>query len=112
MERGFNPMDPELYLMPRNLSIKARILARLGRTRESNTLYQKSADLSDALLAHVPTADVERELITSMQQVYAATSIHFAHRIPTIRTGRWKDVRPIPIEECLNLTVGSPDRCG
>jgi CHAT domain-containing protein len=61
----------ELYFMPRNISIKARILARLGRTRESNTLYQKSSDLIDSLLAHAPTANVERELITSMQQVYA-----------------------------------------
>ena len=61
----------ELYFMPRNLAIKARILARMGRTRESNTLYQKSADLIDSLLAHAPTANVERELITSMQQVYA-----------------------------------------
>ena len=61
----------ELYFLPRNLSIKARILARLGRTRESNTLYQKSADLIDSLLAHAPTANVERELITSMEQVYA-----------------------------------------
>jgi len=52
----------ELYFLPRNLSIKARILARLGRIQESNTLYQKSADLIDSLLAHVPTANVEREL--------------------------------------------------
>jgi tetratricopeptide (TPR) repeat protein len=61
----------ELYFLPRNLAIKARILARLGRTRESNTLYQKSADLIDSLLAHAPTASVERELLTSMEQVYA-----------------------------------------
>ena len=61
----------ELYFLPRNLSIKARILARLGRTGESNTLYEKSADLIDSLLEHAPTANVERELITSLQQVYA-----------------------------------------
>ena len=61
----------ELYFLPRNLSIKARILARMGRIRESNTLYQKGADLIDSLLAHAPTANVERELITSMEQVYA-----------------------------------------
>ena len=61
----------ELYFMPRNLAIKARILVRLGKTGESNTLYQKSADLIDSLLVHAPTANVERELITSMQQVYA-----------------------------------------
>ena len=61
----------ELYFLPKNLSIKARILARLGKTRESNTLYQKSADLIDSLLANAPTANVERELITSMEKVYA-----------------------------------------
>ena len=61
----------ELYFLPRNLAIKARILARLGKTGESNTLYQKSTDLIDSLLAHAPTANVERELITSLQQVYA-----------------------------------------
>jgi tetratricopeptide (TPR) repeat protein len=61
----------ELYFLPKNLSIKARILARLGRTRESNTLYEAGADLIDSLLAHAPTANVERELITSMQRVYA-----------------------------------------
>jgi CHAT domain-containing protein len=61
----------ELYFMPRNLAIKARILARMGRTEESNNLYEKSADLIDSLLAHVPTPDVERELIAALGQVYS-----------------------------------------
>ena len=61
----------ELYFMPRNLAIKARILARMKRTRESNRLYEKSADLIDSLLAHVPTPSVEQELIASLAQVYS-----------------------------------------
>jgi CHAT domain-containing protein len=61
----------ELYFMPRNLAIKARILAHMGRTAESNNLYQKSADLIDSLLAHVPTPDVERQLIAALGQVYS-----------------------------------------
>ena len=84
----------ELYFLPRNLSIKARILARLGRTRESNTLYEKSADLIDSLLAHVPTPTVERELLTSMEQVYAGyfdslcTQNKFADAFRTIEKAR------------------------
>ncbi|HET9099271.1 MAG TPA: CHAT domain-containing tetratricopeptide repeat protein, partial [Acidobacteriaceae bacterium] len=84
----------ELYFLPRNLAIKARILARLGRTQESNTLYRKSADLIDALLAHAPTANVERELITSMEQVYAGyfdslcTQNKFADAFRTIEKAR------------------------
>jgi CHAT domain-containing protein/tetratricopeptide (TPR) repeat protein len=61
----------ELYFMPRNLAIKARILAHMGRTAESNNLYQKSADLIDSLLANVPTPDVERQLIAALGQVYS-----------------------------------------
>jgi CHAT domain-containing protein len=61
----------ELYFMPRNLAIKARILARMKRTTESNRLYEKSADLIDSLLAHVPTPSVEQELIASLAQVYS-----------------------------------------
>jgi CHAT domain-containing protein len=61
----------ELYFMPRNLAIKARILAHVGRTRESNILYEKSADLIDSLLAHVATPSAEQELIASLGQVYS-----------------------------------------
>ena len=52
----------ELYFAPRNLGIKAEIMARLGNTKASNDLYEKSADLLDALLSKVPTPNVERRL--------------------------------------------------
>ena len=47
----------ELYFVPRNLGIKAEILARLGDTKASNELYEKSADLFDALAQQGSHAD-------------------------------------------------------
>ncbi len=61
----------ELYFVPRDLGIKAEILARLGNTKASNDLYQKSADLFDALLSKVPTPTVERQLLDDLSTVYA-----------------------------------------
>lgn len=61
----------ELYFVPRDLGIKAEILARLGNTKASNDLYEKSADLFDALLSKVPTPTVERQLLDDLSMVYA-----------------------------------------
>jgi len=61
----------ELYFVPRNLAIKAEILARMGKVKESNDLYEKSADLLDALLSRVPTPMVERRLLSDLSVVYA-----------------------------------------
>ena len=61
----------ELYFVPRNLGIKAEILVRLGDTKASNSLYEKSADLFDAFLSKVPTPDVERRLLSDLGLVYA-----------------------------------------
>jgi CHAT domain-containing protein len=61
----------ELYFVPRNLAIKAEILARMGKVRESNDLYEKSADLLDSLLSRVPTPMVERQLLSDLSVVYA-----------------------------------------
>jgi CHAT domain-containing protein len=61
----------ELYFVPRNLGIKAEILARLGDTKASNNLYEKSADLFDAFLSKVPTPNVERQLLNDLSIVYA-----------------------------------------
>ncbi|HZZ39932.1 MAG TPA: hypothetical protein VFE06_12435, partial [Acidobacteriaceae bacterium] len=52
----------ELYFVPRNLAIKAEILARMGELRDSNDYYERSADLMDALLSRVPTPMVARSL--------------------------------------------------
>jgi len=61
----------ELYFVPRNLGIKAEILARMGKVRDSNDYYEKSADLLDALLSRVPTPMVERQLLSDLSVVYA-----------------------------------------
>ena len=46
-------------------------MARLGNTKASNALYEKSADLLDALLTKVPTPTVERQLLSELSVVYA-----------------------------------------
>lgn len=74
----------ELYFVPRNLGIKAEILARLGNTKASNQLYEKSADLLDALLSKVPTPTVERQLLNDLSTVYAG---YFASLSDQGRTG-------------------------
>jgi CHAT domain-containing protein len=61
----------ELYQVPKSLAIKAQILARLGDIRASNDLYEKSADLLDALLSKVPTPTVERQLLGDLSAVYS-----------------------------------------
>jgi CHAT domain-containing protein len=61
----------ELYFVPRDLAIKAEIMARLGNIKSSNQLYEKSADLLDALLSKVPTPTVERQLLNDLSEVYS-----------------------------------------
>jgi CHAT domain-containing protein len=61
----------ELYFVPRNLAIKAEILARMGKIQDSNDYYEKSADLLDAFLSRVPTPMVERQLLSDLGVVYA-----------------------------------------
>ena len=61
----------ELYFVPKNLAIKAEIMERLGNVKTSNNLYEKSADLLDALLSKVPTPMVERQLLSDLNMVYA-----------------------------------------
>ncbi|MBS1821287.1 MAG: CHAT domain-containing protein [Acidobacteria bacterium] len=61
----------ELYFAPKNLAIKAEIMARMGNVKASNDLYGKSADLLDGLLSKVPTPMVERQLLSDLSTVYA-----------------------------------------
>jgi CHAT domain-containing protein len=61
----------ELYLVPRNLGIKAEILARMGDAKASNSLFEKSADMLDALLSKVPTPTIERQLLSDLSTVYS-----------------------------------------
>ena len=61
----------ELYFVPRDLAIKAEIMARLGNNKSSILLYEKSADMLDALLSRVPTPTVERQLLADLSKVYS-----------------------------------------
>lgn len=61
----------ELYFVPKDLAIKAAILARLGKLKASDDLYEKSADMLDALLSKTPTPMVERSLLSDLGTVYA-----------------------------------------
>ena len=61
----------ELYFVPRDLAIKARILTMLGQQNQAGALYRKSALLIDSLLENVPTPFVERLLLTETGEVYA-----------------------------------------
>ena len=69
---GANAKLPEeLYFSPRNLAIKAEILNRMGRIKESHVFYEKSEELVDAMVATAPTQNVERDLLAQMGQVYS-----------------------------------------
>ena len=70
----------ELFLVPRHLAIKAEILARMGRLKASNDLYQKSADLIDSLLRTVPSVSVERTLVSQLSDVYSGYFISLCHQ--------------------------------
>jgi len=61
----------ELYFVPRDLAIKARILGKLGQADQADALYRESATIIDSLLENVPTPNVERLLLTKMGEVYA-----------------------------------------
>jgi len=61
----------ELYFVPGNLGIKAEIMEQLGDAKAANSLYEKSADLLDALLSKVPTPAVEHQLLSDLSAIYA-----------------------------------------
>ena len=63
-------LPQELYFSPRNLAIKADILDRMGDSKESHTLYEKSGQMVRSLIATAPTPTVERLLLTEMRFVY------------------------------------------
>ena len=61
----------ELYLVPRNLAIKAEIADKMGHAREADGLYGKSITLVDTMIQHAATANVQRELLAEMSDVYS-----------------------------------------
>lgn len=61
----------ELYLVPRNLAIKAEITEKLGNTAAADVLYKKSIALVDAMIHHASTTNIERYLLAEMSDVYS-----------------------------------------
>jgi len=61
----------ELILVPGNLAFKARIESELGNKPEAERLFEKGADVLDALLTRVPTPEVERLLIGELGGLYS-----------------------------------------
>jgi CHAT domain-containing protein len=61
----------ELYLVPRNLAIKAEITKKLGHVDQSDALYRKSVALVDVMIQHAPTTNIQRSLLAEMSDVYS-----------------------------------------
>ena len=61
----------ELYLVPRNLAIKAEIIDKMGQAKEADGLYQKSIALVDGMIEHAATTNIQRQLLAEMSDVYS-----------------------------------------
>jgi CHAT domain-containing protein len=61
----------ELYLVPRNLAIKAEIIEKMGHAKEADGLYQKSIALVDGMIEHAATTNIQRQLLAEMSDVYS-----------------------------------------
>lgn len=61
----------ELYLVPRNLAVKAAILAKLGESAEAEALYREGIALVNSMLQHAPTKNVQRNLVAEISDVYS-----------------------------------------
>ena len=67
-----NKQNPqEIFLVPRSIAIKARVLAKLGQHASAEGLYRKGVDVLDALLARVPTPEIERLVLTELGDLYS-----------------------------------------
>ncbi len=61
----------ELYLVPRNFSIKADIEAKLGQPEQADNLYRKGITLVNRMIQNAPTTGVQRQLLAEMSDVYS-----------------------------------------
>jgi CHAT domain-containing protein/tetratricopeptide (TPR) repeat protein len=61
----------ELYLVPRNLAIKADIEAKRGHLSQADVLYQEAITLVNRMMQHSPTTNVQRQLLAEMSDVYS-----------------------------------------
>jgi CHAT domain-containing protein len=61
----------ELYLVPRNLAIKADIAGKMGLHQQADNLYRKGIALVNRMMEHAPTTNVQRQLLAEMSDVYS-----------------------------------------
>jgi len=61
----------ELYLVPRNLAIKAEIVAKMGKAQESDGLYREAIALVNVMIQHASTVNIQRQLQAEMSDVYS-----------------------------------------
>jgi CHAT domain-containing protein len=61
----------ELYLVPRNLAIKADIAGKMGLHQQADSLYRKGIALVNRMMEHAPTTNVQRQLLAEMSDVYS-----------------------------------------
>lgn len=61
----------ELYLVPRNLLLKAEILERMGQANKAEGLYRKGITLVDAMIQRASTVGIQRQLLAQMSDSYS-----------------------------------------
>ncbi|MFL6446234.1 MAG: CHAT domain-containing protein [Bryobacteraceae bacterium] len=61
----------EMFLVPGNLALKAKILAEMGKRADAERVYARATDVMDVLLSHVPTPEVERLLLAQLGSLYS-----------------------------------------
>ena len=62
----------ELYLAPANLALKAKIVDKMGNSKEADGLFRESIALVDAMIQRASTLSVERQLLAEMSDIYSA----------------------------------------
>jgi CHAT domain-containing protein len=67
-----NQQTPEeMFQAPHNLTVKARIEAKLGHPGVAELQYQKGMAILDVLLTHVPTPETESLVLTELSDLYS-----------------------------------------
>ncbi len=61
----------ELYLVPKNLAIKAEITGRLGDSAAAGILYQKSIVLVNGMMQAAQTVKIQQQLLAEMSDIYS-----------------------------------------
>jgi CHAT domain-containing protein len=74
----------EIYFVPRNLAIKAEILAKSGRRKQAESVYQNGSEMLEVLLRHVPTPLMERSVLSEVSELYSGyfTLLADENRLP------------------------------